>query len=211
MAINGGTPTIQELAVRRKGGQWVTLASNVTPEFRVVSGYRRMDREQMEPLDDLGVKVTPEIIAKYKWEAFWDAPLMVPGTETGGYQGSKPPSESIGGQPGMPRKPEEVNRATAVYQAQGCEVKTNGGGLKLRFPGVQLGVSCGTAAVHGLQGYEPDSTGSDREDGRAVGGLQVRCGPEGASDPEYVGRRMARYRRRLAELRVWAAPSTRLR
>src|SRR5580704_12665222 len=33
MTINGGTPTIQELAVRRKGGQWVTLASNVTPEF----------------------------------------------------------------------------------------------------------------------------------------------------------------------------------
>src|SRR4029079_15532963 len=29
-----GTPTIRELAVRKKGGQWATLVTNVTPEFR---------------------------------------------------------------------------------------------------------------------------------------------------------------------------------
>ena len=143
VTINGGTPTIQELAVRRKGAQWVTLASNVTPEFRVVSGYRRMDREQMEPLDDLKVPITADIIAKDKWEAFWDAPLMVPGTEGGGFVGSKPPLESIGGQPGMPRKPEEINRATASYQAVGCEVKTNGMRIEVSFPGVRLGVFAG--------------------------------------------------------------------
>ena len=42
LAIIGGTPTIQELAVRRKGGMWVTLAANATPDFRVVSGLRRI-------------------------------------------------------------------------------------------------------------------------------------------------------------------------
>src|SRR5262245_19261924 len=41
--INSGTPTIQELAVRRKGGTWAPLATNVTPEFRVVVGRRRME------------------------------------------------------------------------------------------------------------------------------------------------------------------------
>src|SRR5436309_5376718 len=33
-AIDHGTPTIRELAIRGKGGQWNTLATNVTPEFR---------------------------------------------------------------------------------------------------------------------------------------------------------------------------------
>src|SRR6516165_5323063 len=32
LAINNGTPTIEELSVRNKGGLWGTLASNVTPE-----------------------------------------------------------------------------------------------------------------------------------------------------------------------------------
>ena len=41
--IDNGTPTIAELAARKKGSAWGTLATNATPEFRVVSGLRRMD------------------------------------------------------------------------------------------------------------------------------------------------------------------------
>ena len=51
LTINAGTPTIRELAVRKKGGQWSTLATNVTPEFRVVSGLRRATQQQTEPLE----------------------------------------------------------------------------------------------------------------------------------------------------------------
>src|SRR5437762_11840328 len=62
---NGGTPTIQELAVRRKGGTWGTLAVNVTPEFRVVSGRRRMDTEAQEGLRENGItEITPEVFEK---------------------------------------------------------------------------------------------------------------------------------------------------
>ena len=118
-----------------------SLAHNVTPEFRVVSGYRRMDNESIEPLHYLGVTITPDIINKDKWEAFWDAPLMVPGTEPGG--NAKPPKEGVANQPGLPRKPEEINRATATYQAQSCEVKTNGMRIEVSFPGVQMGVFTG--------------------------------------------------------------------
>src|SRR4051812_13726902 len=39
--ISAGTPTIQDLSVRKRGGVWTSLAANVTPEFRVVSGIRR--------------------------------------------------------------------------------------------------------------------------------------------------------------------------
>ena len=32
LGIDGGTPTIRDLSVRRKNGEWATLATNVTPE-----------------------------------------------------------------------------------------------------------------------------------------------------------------------------------
>jgi hypothetical protein len=145
MTINDGTPTIQDVAVRRKGAQqWVSLASNVTPEFRVVSGLRRMTNQQLQPLHDLGVKITQEILDKYKWEAFWDAPLNVSGSAVSeSHAGSPPPAEGILDQPGLPRKPQEVHRASAVYQAQSCGVKTNGARIEVSFPGVQLGVFSG--------------------------------------------------------------------
>ena len=61
-AIDAGTPTIRELAIRKKGGQWATLASNVTPEFRVVSGMRRITQQQLRPdsIQALGGKVSAE-------------------------------------------------------------------------------------------------------------------------------------------------------
>jgi hypothetical protein len=44
LGIDAGTPTIRELAIRRKGLVWTTLAAQ--PEFRVVSGFRRMSNQQ---------------------------------------------------------------------------------------------------------------------------------------------------------------------
>src|SRR5262249_46044841 len=86
--INSGTPTIQELAARRKGATWAPLATNVTPEFRVVTGKRRMASEQVGSLAGLGLvklgtgadrfKDVPQaIIDEHKWNAFWDAPLYL--------------------------------------------------------------------------------------------------------------------------------------
>src|SRR5580700_7285950 len=62
LTINDGTPTIQDLAIRSKGAQWVTLASNLTPEFHVVTGFRRLPLEQIRPLMSAGVPLTPEIV-----------------------------------------------------------------------------------------------------------------------------------------------------
>src|SRR5262245_48585729 len=64
LAIEGGTPIIRQLATRRKGEQWSTVATNVTPEFRVVSGLRRVTAQQLRPdsLAALGVTITPEIL-----------------------------------------------------------------------------------------------------------------------------------------------------
>ena len=169
--IDRGTPTIRELAVRRKGAAWTTLATNVTPEFRVVSGMRRVTAQQLRPesLEALGVKLNPQIMDAWdhqdtrgddwvkeavkagltremiegiKWEAFWDAPLYIKGSgeRPPSHSTSIPPMDGLFDQPGLPRKPEEVIRATATYEAQGCEVKTNGARLEISFPGVKAGV-----------------------------------------------------------------------
>src|SRR6202035_3324848 len=38
LSLQNGTPAIQDVALRHKGGAWVTLATNLEPEFQVVSG-----------------------------------------------------------------------------------------------------------------------------------------------------------------------------
>jgi hypothetical protein len=170
--IEAGTPTIRELAVRKKGGQWATLASNVTPEFRVVSGMRRITQQQLRPdsIEALGGTVSPKVMEMYKkddggwidqavregqikaadverwkWEAFWDAPLYVQGSgvRPPTHATSIPPMNGIFGQKGLPRTPDEITRATATYHATTCEVTTSGARLEITFPGVTVGVFSG--------------------------------------------------------------------
>lgn len=136
-----GTPTIQDLAVRRRGGAWSTVVAHATPEFRVVTGVRRMSNQQITPLRNLGVEITPEIIDAKKWDAFWDAPLDLSPPGAGG---NPPPAQGIANQAGLPRKPEEIRRATATYRATSCEVKTSGGRIETSFGGLDLGVFSGT-------------------------------------------------------------------
>ncbi len=137
-AIVSGTPTIRDIAVRSKGGAWKTAGSNMTPDFRVVAGFRRVTEQQLQPLRGLKVDITPEIVEKYKWDAFWDAPLNTDKLENT-RDNAIPPPGGVAGQPGLPRKPEEITRATATYQAKTCEVTTSGSRLVVSFPGVSLG------------------------------------------------------------------------
>ena len=139
--VTRGTPTFEVIEVRHKGGTWGRLASNVTPDFRVVSGLRRMSNQQMSPLRGLGVALTPEILDRFRWEPFWDAPLDM--SPSSGRGGNPPPVERVANQPGLPRDPNEIKRASAAYDVTGCAVKTDGARLEVTFPGVQLGVFSG--------------------------------------------------------------------
>ena len=78
-AIDRGTPTIRDLSVRRGGGEWAVLGQNLTPEYQVTTGRRRMSNDQANAFASLGIDVTPELLEKHKWYAFWDAPLSIPG------------------------------------------------------------------------------------------------------------------------------------
>jgi len=170
--LDRGTPTIRELAVRHKGGAWATLAANVTPEFRVVSGMRRMTQQQLRPdsIEALGGKPSAKVwelfkkddstwideairegqvkesdVERWKWEAFWDAPLYVEGSgkRPPTHATSIPPMNGLFKQKGLPRTPDEITRAAAGFQVTSCDVKTNGARLEISFPGVTLGVFAG--------------------------------------------------------------------
>jgi hypothetical protein len=45
-AIRGGQPVVQELAARKKGGNWVVLGKNRTPEYELTTGARSLLGEE---------------------------------------------------------------------------------------------------------------------------------------------------------------------
>ena len=81
--IRDGQPLIHELAVRKSGGAWAVLGRDLIPEFDVVSGRRRVSQQQLNPLQALKVAMTPEVFDRERWNAFWDAPLDIPGNKAG--------------------------------------------------------------------------------------------------------------------------------
>ena len=129
LGVDGGQPVVRELAVE-KNGKWSVLGHNLTPEYQVTTGRRRISGQQEVPLRALGI-FTPEVIERQKWFAFWDAPLNIPGRPGG--------NAAVD----LPRKPEEVQRAWAQFQITGCQVATEGARLEANFPGVALGIFSG--------------------------------------------------------------------
>jgi hypothetical protein len=123
-----GTPTVAEMAVKAKAGGWVILGRNLQPEFAVATGVRRISEQQLAPLRKLGL-TDPATLDREKWKVFWDSPLRVPGNP--------------GTNPGLPRRPEEIRRATATYQSSGCKVRTDGARVEVTFPGLSMGVFSG--------------------------------------------------------------------
>src|SRR5262249_47365019 len=145
--IDAGKPVVRELAVRKAGGAWTTLGRNLAPEYHVVSGVRRMALDQANPLRAAGIELTEEVINKNRWYAFWDAPLVMPGSQElqdeaawqrarqaasggGGGRGGRgqepqgvlQPNRTVGPQ----RTPSEIRRADASFHASSCSVKTDG-------------------------------------------------------------------------------------
>lgn len=172
-AIDNGQPVVRELAVRRSGGQWAPLGQNLAPEFYVKSGVRRMTTQQGQPLVDIGVDITPEVIAKNKWYSFWDAPFVVPGVapepvraagpapvrQPGpasqsapvARKGTVPPGPN-GRVYGLPRQPDEVRSANATFRTSSCSVNTDGARLEVNFPGLSMGIFSGSLRFTAYRG-----------------------------------------------------------
>src|SRR5258705_9701440 len=128
-AIENGRPLVRDLAVRKAGATWTTLGENLTPEYQVVTGVRRMSIQQAEPLRAAGVELTPEVIAKNRCYAFWDAPLFIPEPPAAGRGTSPPASRTLG----PPRTAAESRRAAASFSSASCAGKTDGASLAVTF------------------------------------------------------------------------------
>src|SRR6266498_3323626 len=125
-AIDSGQPVVRDLAVKKAGGQWTTLGRNLAPEYHVVTGIRRMADDQANPLKAAGIELTEEVINKNRWYAFWDAPLVMPGSQEMQDEAAWRRSQQVGGGRGQaqttgslipnrtlgtPRTPAEIRRA----------------------------------------------------------------------------------------------------
>src|SRR5262245_46794028 len=154
-AVDGGVPVVRDLAVRKSGGQWTTLGQHLTAEYRVTTGVRRMSEQQAEPLRAAGVQLTPDVITKNRWYAFWDAPLVMPdGPEMAAQRAQRgrgvEPSAPRG--LGGPRTPSEIRRATASFHTTSCTVKTDGASLAVTFPGLSMGLFEGSLRFTAYRG-----------------------------------------------------------
>lgn len=144
-AIDGGTPTIRDLSVRRGSGEWAMLGQNLTPEYRVTTGVRRMSNDQANAFSSLGIDVTQELIDKHRWYAFWDAPLSVPGYY--------PASAGGGGRGGG---------AGAAGQAPAAPRLGQGGTIAEQVAALQSG-------SRGRPGYNPNPNPPGFTGGRGLG------------------------------------------
>lgn len=142
LAVDAAAPVMRELAVRAGNGPWRAVASSVTPEFTVATGLRRISNQQLTPLRQLGVELTSEVVDRYKWDVFWDAPLDLNQAEPS-VGGNPPPRDGVAHQPGLPRKPDEVRHDVIRYAVRRCEVRTAGARIEVSFSDIQLGVFAG--------------------------------------------------------------------
>jgi hypothetical protein len=125
--LRDGQPVVQELAARKEGAPWIVLGTDLTPQFEVTTGRRRISSTEMDILKQQH-KDTPDIVEEYKWQVFWDAPLVVPGGK-----------RMVG--PG--RTADEIARATVSYKSDNCEIETDGVQVSVTFDGLTLGLFSG--------------------------------------------------------------------
>lgn len=136
LAVTAGAPVIRSLALSADGRDWSEVLQNASIEYHVVEGLRRISNQQLAPLRDLGVELTQEIIDRYKWDVFWDAPLDLR-LETSG--GNPPPAAGVAGQPGLPRRSDEIRRSSIDYAITACRLVRDGARAEIHFDGVALG------------------------------------------------------------------------
>ena len=125
--LRNGKPLIEELAVEKNGGVWIVLGKDLTPEFEVTTGRRRISSTEQTILKNLHLD-TPENEEEYKWNVFWDAPLVVPGHSH---------------LAGPARTSSEIERANVIYNSDTCKVKSDGNRVSVVFNGLTLGIFAG--------------------------------------------------------------------
>jgi hypothetical protein len=133
--IRDGHPVVQQLAARSSGA-WQILGKDLTPDFQVTTGRRRISSTQRNLLKKFGIDTPAEEDAR-KWNTFWDAPLVIPGSHDS---------------TDLPRNAGEIRRASVNYKSQSCRVTSNGARVSVIFDGLTLGLFSGDLAFTAYKG-----------------------------------------------------------
>lgn len=150
LGVSEGAPTILALEMAAGRGGWTTVAEGLGIEYSVVEGLRRISAQQLAPLYDLRVEVTPEVVDTYKWDVFWDAPLDLGPLAT---SRNPPPAEGVANQPGLPRSADEIRRGTVEWADDpSCSVSSDGLALSVDFDGLSLGSFSGRLRITVFEG-----------------------------------------------------------
>jgi hypothetical protein len=134
-SIRDGHPLVEQLAARGDGS-WDVLGKDLTPDFQVTTGRRRISSTQRNLLKKFNIDTSAEEDVR-KWNTFWDAPLVIPG----GHDTTD-----------LPRKADEIQRASASYESKTCHVTSNGARLSVTFDGLTLGLFSGEVAFTAYRG-----------------------------------------------------------
>ena len=126
-ALRDGQPLIGELAAQKPGSEWIVLGKDLTPDFEVTTGKRRISTTERTILKSLHVD-TPENENTYKWNVFWDAPLVIPG-----HSHLVDPARSAS----------EITRAKVSYKSDSCKLESDGDRVSIVFNGLSLGIFAG--------------------------------------------------------------------
>ena len=139
-SIKDGHPVVEQMAAARPGGggggPWEVLGTDLTPEFQVTTGRRRISATQRNLLKRFDIDTPAEEDIR-KWNTFWDAPLVVPG----GHDTTD-----------LPRKADEIQRAKASYHTQSCSVASDGARVSVTFDGLTLGLFTGEVQFTAYRG-----------------------------------------------------------
>jgi hypothetical protein len=135
-AIRDGRPLIEKIEARKANGEWKLLGRDLTPDFQVTSGRRRISALMRRMLQAQGVD-SPAMENFQKWDSFWDAPLVIPGQ----YDSTD-----------LPRTPAEIRRAAVNYNSNACTVTSTGARVSIAFNGLTLGIFSGDLQFAAFKG-----------------------------------------------------------
>ena len=171
--LTEGNVTIQTLDVRQKGGAWSAIATNIGPDFRVVSGCAASATSSSRRCAASASSSPPTSSTGSAGSRSGTRRSTCGTRRAAAATRRRPPASPISR--ACRASPRRSSARLLVYDARpAATVKTDGARLEIAFPGVQLGVFSGALQFTVFKGsnlIQQDVAGDDQ---RAVGRLQVR-------------------------------------
>ena len=137
LTLRDGRPSFPSSPRANPSGNWIVLGRNLTPEFEVTSGERRLSEQQMAPLRALGIAAHAGSDRAREVECVLGC--AADGARRTGTISTCRASPKRSAAPGR------------TYHATGCKVKTDGARLEVDIPrpraGHLLRAACATPCI----------------------------------------------------------------